>query len=148
MRPRKKTHRMLRLMTRGLVLLSLLAQPSWAIDPGEALSDRALEARARNLSLELRCLVCQNQSIDDSDAELARDLRQFVRQRLQAGATDPQIRTAVVERYGEFVLLRPTFGAHTMLLWLTPLLILMAGGFWAYRLLRLPSSNPRETGLD
>lgn len=139
---------MLKVLVRALVLVSFFASPAWAIDPGEALPDPALEARARNLSLELRCLVCQNQSIDDSDAELARDLRQFVRQRLQTGATDDEIRAAVVERYGEFVLLRPTFAAHTMLLWLTPLLILIIGGLWAYRLLRLSPSNPRETGLD
>ncbi len=115
-----------------------------AIAPGEALNEPQLEARARALSAELRCLVCQNQSIDDSDADLARDLRQLVRGRLQAGETDDEIRTAVVARYGEFVLFRPQFGGHTFLLWMTPLIILLLGGFWAYRLLRNPPSKPVE----
>lgn len=115
-----------------------------AIAPGEALNDPQLETRARALSAELRCLVCQNQSIDDSDADLARDLRQLVRGRLQAGETDDEIRTAVVARYGEFVLFRPQFGGHTFLLWMTPLIILLLGGFWAHRLLRNPPSKPVE----
>ncbi len=129
----------------ALVLMSLsLTVTAHAIAPGEALSDPQLEARARALSAELRCLVCQNQSIDDSDAELARDLRHLVRDRLQAGETDDEIRTAVVARYGEFVLFRPQFGGHTFLLWMTPLIILFLGGFWAYRLLRNPPSKPIE----
>ena len=129
----------------ALVLMSLsLTVTANAIAPGEALSDPQLEARARALSAELRCLVCQNQSIDDSDAELARDLRHLVRDRLQAGETDDEIRTAVVARYGEFVLFRPQFGGHTFLLWMTPLIILFLGGFWAYRLLRNPPSTPIE----
>ena len=129
----------------ALVLMSLsLAVTAHAIAPGEALSDPQLEARARALSAELRCLVCQNQSIDDSDAELARDLRHLVRDRLQAGETDDEIRTAVVARYGEFVLFRPQFGGHTFLLWMTPLIIMFLGGFWAYRLLRNPPSKPIE----
>jgi len=129
----------------ALVLMSLsLTVTANAIAPGEALSDPQLEARARALSAELRCLVCQNQSIDDSDAELARDLRHLVRDRLQAGETDDEIRTAVVARYGEFVLFRPQFGGHTFLLWMTPLIILFLGGFWAYRLLRNPPSKPIE----
>jgi cytochrome c-type biogenesis protein CcmH len=129
----------------ALVLMSLsLTVTAYAIAPGEALSDPQLESRARALSAELRCLVCQNQSIDDSDAELARDLRHLVRDRLQAGETDDEIRTAVVARYGEFVLFRPQFGGHTFLLWMTPLIILFLGGFWAYRLLRNPPSKPIE----
>lgn len=129
----------------ALVLMSLsLTVTANAIAPGEALSDPQLESRARALSAELRCLVCQNQSIDDSDAELARDLRHLVRDRLQAGETDDEIRTAVVARYGEFVLFRPQFGGHTFLLWMTPLIILFLGGFWAYRLLRNPPSKPIE----
>ena len=129
----------------ALVLMSLsLTVTANAIAPGEALSDPQLEARARALSAELRCLVCQNQSIDDSDAELARDLRHLVRDRLQAGETDDEIRTAVVARYGEFVLFRPQFGGHTFLLWMTPLIILFLGGFWAYRLLSNPPSKPIE----
>jgi cytochrome c-type biogenesis protein CcmH len=136
------------IILRAFILSIFLLQPALAIDPGEALSDPQLETRARALSLELRCLVCQNQSIDDSDAELARDLRQFVRQRLLAGETDGQIREAVVARYGEFVLFRPQFAPHTFLLWATPLLIMLIGGFWAYRMMRNPSSNRAETRLD
>ena len=119
---------------RLLVVLLFLAVPSYALDPGEALKDPALETRARALSQELRCLVCQNQSIDDSDAPLARDLRQMVRARLQAGDSDDEIRAAVVERYGEFALFRPRFGAHTFALWAMPLFILLVGGLLAWRL--------------
>ena len=121
-------------MMRLLVVLLFLAVPSYALDPGEALKDPALETRARALSQELRCLVCQNQSIDDSDAPLARDLRQMVRARLQAGDSDDEIRAAVVERYGEFALFRPRFGAHTFALWAMPLFILLVGGLLAWRL--------------
>ena len=119
---------------RLLAVLLFLAAPSYALDPGEALKDPALETRARALSQELRCLVCQNQSIDDSDAPLARDLRQMVRARLQAGDSDDEIRAAVVERYGEFALFRPRFGAHTFALWAMPLFILLVGGLLAWRL--------------
>ena len=121
-------------MIRLLTMLVFLAAPSYALDPGEALKDPALESRARALSQELRCLVCQNQSIDDSDAPLARDLRQMVRARLQAGDSDEDIRAAVVERYGEFALFRPRFGAHTFALWAMPLFILLVGGLLAWRL--------------
>jgi cytochrome c-type biogenesis protein CcmH/NrfF len=102
--------------------------PTYAVQPDEVLADAALEARARAISAELRCMVCQNQSIDDSDAELARDLRVLVRERLVAGDTDEQVLAYVVSRYGEFVLLRPTFNARNAMLWGTPLLILLAGG--------------------
>jgi cytochrome c-type biogenesis protein CcmH len=98
--------------------------PAHAVEPGEMLKDPALEARARHLSQELRCLVCQNQSIDDSNAELARDLRQLVRERLTAGDTDAAVLAFVEARYGEFALLRPRMRWHTLLLWLTPLLLL------------------------
>ena len=94
------------------------------------LEDPVLEARARALSQELRCVVCQNQSIDDSNAPLAHDLRVIVRERLSAGDTDQQVLAFVVARYGEFVLLRPTFRTHTLLLWLAPLLLL--GGALAF----------------
>ena len=93
------------------------------------LQDPALEARARHISQELRCLVCQNQSIDDSNAELARDLRVLVRERLAAGDTDAAVLTFVEARYGEFVLLRPRLRWHTLLLWLTPLLLLAGAAF-------------------
>lgn len=110
--------------------------PAFAVQPGEALKDPVLEERARNLSAGLRCLVCQNQSIDDSDAQLAKDLRLLVRERLLAGDTDQQVRDFLVQRYGEFVLLKPTFGAHTLLLWLAPALVLVLGGIGAYAALR------------
>lgn len=95
-----------------------------AIEPGEILADKALESRARRISAELRCLVCQNQSIDDSDAPLAHDLRVLVRDRLKAGDSDIQVRDFVVERYGSFVLLRPPMNAATFLLWFGPAFVL------------------------
>ncbi len=97
-----------------------------AVQPDEVLSDAALEKRARGLSAGLRCLVCQNQSIDDSDAPLAKDLRVLVRERLVAGDSDAQVIDYVVARYGDFVLLKPPMNSHTMLLWLAPLLALLA----------------------
>ena len=106
-------------------LLMLAVVPAWAVEPGERLGDAAQEARARRISQELRCLVCQNQSIDDSNAELARDLRLLVRERIAAGDTDAQVLAFVEARYGEFVLLRPLFMLHTLALWLTPLLLLI-----------------------
>jgi cytochrome c-type biogenesis protein CcmH len=98
-----------------------------AVQPDEMLPNPQLEQRARALSRELRCMVCQNQSIDDSDAPLARDLRILVRERIRAGDSDSKVLDFLVARYGEFVLLRPRFEWHTALLWLTPLVILMAG---------------------
>jgi cytochrome c-type biogenesis protein CcmH len=98
-----------------------------AVQPDEILSDPALEARARALSKELRCMVCQNQSIDDSDAPLARDLRLLVRERLQAGDSDRQVIDFLVTRYGEFVLLKPRFSLRTVLLWLGPAAFLVIG---------------------
>ena len=95
-----------------------------------------MEARARVISEGLRCLVCQNQSIDDSDAPLAKDLRLIVRERLKEGDTNHQVVDYVVARYGEFVLLRPTFGWHTLLLWLSPLLAVGFGAFGIWRLSR------------
>ena len=98
-----------------------------AVQPDEMLPNPRLEQRARALSRELRCMVCQNQSIDDSDAPLARDLRILVRERIRAGDSDSKVLDFLVARYGEFVLLRPRFEWHTALLWLTPLVILLAG---------------------
>jgi cytochrome c-type biogenesis protein CcmH len=100
---------------------------AFAVTPDEVMADPALEARARSISAGLRCMVCQNQSIDDSDAELAKDLRVLVRERLSAGDTDAQVIDYVVSRYGEFVLLKPRFGATTLFLWLAPALMLVAG---------------------
>lgn len=132
------------MIARLLLLVCLWATPSLALDPGEALSNRELETRARALSQELRCLVCQNQSIDDSDAPLARDLRQMVRTRLLAGDSDEQIRSAVVERYGEFALFRPRLASHTAPLWAMPIVILLLGGFFGFRLMRQKTSTPPQ----
>ena len=110
-----------------LALLVLAAAPAAAVQPDEILKDPALEARAREISKELRCLVCQNQSIDDSDAPLARDLRLLVRDRLKAGDSDSQAMAFIVERYGDFVLLRPPFRSYTAVLWAGPALFLLAG---------------------
>lgn len=112
----------------ALMLMAAGLAPAHAVQPDEVLADPALEQRARSLSAELRCLVCQNQSIDDSDAELARDLRVLVRERLQAGDTDQEVIAFVVSRYGEFVLLKPRFSARNAMLWATPALMLLAGG--------------------
>lgn len=109
-----------------VLVLLMFSGLAYAVQPNEVLPDPALESRARALSAQLRCLVCQNQSIDDSDAPLARDLRLLVRERLVAGDSDAQVTRFLVARYGEFVLLRPPLGPHTLLLWLTPLLILLA----------------------
>jgi cytochrome c-type biogenesis protein CcmH len=117
--------RMLRLILIALALGA--AAPALAVQPDEVLSDPGLETRARVLSKELRCMVCQNQSIDDSDAPLARDLRVLVRERLQAGDSDPQVLDYLVKRYGEFVLLNPRFSTRTAVLWLMPVLVLLAG---------------------
>ena len=107
----------------------MLLTPAYAVEPGEVMADPALEARARNLSADLRCLVCQNQSIDDSHAPLAKDLRLLVRERLAAGDSDEQVRTYLVQRYGDFVLLKPPLRIGTLLLWGAPLMVLLAGGF-------------------
>jgi cytochrome c-type biogenesis protein CcmH len=110
-----------------VLLINLATLPVKAVQPEEVLQDPALEARARHISEGLRCLVCQNQSIDDSEAPLAKDLRLLVRERLKAGDTDQQIEDFVVARYGEFVLLKPRFTAHTLLLWFaTPAVFLVA----------------------
>src|SRR5712691_9237671 len=111
-----------------LLLVSLLVSlPAKAVEPDEVLPDPALEARARHISEGLRCLVCQNQSIDDSEAPLAKDLRLLVRDRLKAGDSDQEIIDFIAARYGEFVLLRARFAPHTLVLWLaTPVLFLMA----------------------
>jgi cytochrome c-type biogenesis protein CcmH len=103
------------------------ASPAWAVQPDEVLPDPAMETRARDISRELRCMVCQNQSIDDSDAPLARDLRLLVRERLKAGDSNNQVLDFLTARYGEFVLLRPRFTARTALLWLLPLTLLVIG---------------------
>lgn len=117
----------MRLIAGLFLALSLLASPAAAVLPDEVLDDPALEARARELSLELRCLVCQNQSIDDSNAELARDLRLLVRERLVAGDTNEEAMDYIRARYGDFVLLRPPVQKSTYLLWFGPIGIVLAG---------------------
>jgi cytochrome c-type biogenesis protein CcmH len=116
------------------VVAGLVGPAAHAVEPAERIADPTLEARARALSQELRCLVCQNQSIDESDADLAHDLRVLLRQRLVAGDTDQQVLDYVVARYGVFVLLDPPFAPATYLLWLTPpVLVVGAGIFLALR---------------
>ncbi|MGV2123242.1 cytochrome c-type biogenesis protein [Agrobacterium vitis] len=112
----------------------LLVQPAFAVNPDEMLKDPALEARARHLSAQLRCMVCQNQSIDDSNAELARDLRILVRERIVKGDSDDDVIRYLVSRYGEFVLLKPRLTSETLLLWGAPglLLVVGAGAAFAY----------------
>ena len=113
----------------ALLLYLLLAAPALAaVSPDEMLPDPAQEARARALSRELRCLVCQNESIDDSNADLAADLRRLVRQRIAAGDSDEQVKRYLVARYGEFVLLKPPVEPATYLLWFGPLTLFVVGG--------------------
>ena len=111
------------------LLLLVFAFPAFAVDPSEVLPNPALEARAREIGRALRCVVCQNQSIDDSNAEVARDMRRAVRERLVAGDNDAAVFDFMVARYGDYVLLNPPFKARTLLLWLgAPLVLLIAGG--------------------
>jgi cytochrome c-type biogenesis protein CcmH len=114
--------------------------------PDEVMSDPAKEARARELSRELRCMVCQNQSIDDSEAPLARDLRLLVRERIAAGDSDPQVIDFLVARYGEFVLLKPRFERQTLALWLVPPLVLFGGGLALWFHVRRRAKAGPETG--
>ena len=110
-----------------LFLVGALVRPAFAVNPDEVLADPALEARARAISAELRCMVCQNQSIDDSNAELAKDLRVLVRERIKVGDSDQQVMNYIVSRYGEFVLLKPRIGLNTVLLWGMPIFLLVLG---------------------
>ena len=123
-------------LSAAVFLLAAFLTPAHAVQPDEVLKDPVLEHRAREISAELRCLVCQNQSIDDSDAPLAKDLRLIVRERLEKGDSDTAVLDYVVARYGEFVLLRPVFALHTLLLWLTPVLAVLLGGLGIWRLAR------------
>jgi cytochrome c-type biogenesis protein CcmH len=123
---------------------TLFASPVWAVQPDEILPDVALEERARDLSKGLRCLVCRNESIDESNADLARDLRLLVRERLVAGDSDEQVIAFIVDRYGEYVLLQPTITGSNWLLWAAgPLMLLLAGGI-GYGYLRGRASAPRK----
>jgi cytochrome c-type biogenesis protein CcmH len=128
------------------LLAAAAASPSYAVQPDEILPDAAMEQRARSISGGLRCLVCQNQSIDDSDAPLARDLRLLVRERLKAGDNDLQVRDYIVARYGEFVLLKPPVSGSTLLLWSAPLLILLSAIGWIWSSYRRASADLAGTG--
>ena len=134
-------------------VLAMAVMMGWsaarAVQPDEIMSDPAMETRARDLSRELRCMVCQNQSIDDSEAPLARDLRLLVRERIAAGDSDAQVIDFLVARYGEFVLLKPRLKPHTLLLWLLPPLALTGGGFalWRYSRRRARSAANEDQSL-
>ncbi len=130
-------------MLRALaLLLALSAGPALGAvgDPAQQLPDPAQEERARGIGRELRCLVCQNQSIEDSDADLARDLRRVVREQVSAGRSDAEVKGFVHERYGDFVLLRPRFTAATALLWATPAVALLAGALLVRSARRRPDA--------
>ena len=139
-------------MIRWLLLVLMIisgAGPSYAVLPDEMLPNAAQEARARAISLGLRCLVCQNQSIDDSGATLAKDLRVIVRERIVAGDTDAQVTDYVVSRYGNFVLLKPPFQADTALLWILPFAMLIIALGLVYRYLRQqPQLNEADANND
>lgn len=124
-----------------LLLILFLQTPAYAVQPDEILSNTQLELRARNLSLGFRCLVCQNQSIDESDAPLARDLRILIRERLTKGDSDQEIKDFVVARYGDFVLLKPRLTARTAILWATPFLIILVGLGFILRRRAVPVGN-------
>jgi cytochrome c-type biogenesis protein CcmH len=126
----------------GLVLAVGLSGSALAVTPGEMLDDPALEARARTLSAELRCMVCQNQSIDDSDAPLAHDLRVLLRERIAAGDSDEAVMDFLVARYGEFILLKPRLSAQTALLWAAPVVLLVLGGVAAFGVMRRRKASP------
>ena len=132
-------------MKRFLVILMMIfavAAPAFAVNPDEVLDDPALEARARDISQGLRCLVCQNENIDDSDADLARDLRLLVRDRLSEGDSDDEVRQFLVDRYGEFVLLQPRFNLHTLILWLATPLVFLVGLVVLWRNAKRPANLP------
>jgi cytochrome c-type biogenesis protein CcmH len=112
----------------ALLFVVFTSLPAFAVNPDEVLKDPALEQRARHISAQLRCMVCQNQSIDDSNADLARDLRLLVRERLTGGETDGQVLDYVVSRYGDFVLLNPRLTEKTIILWAMPVALLLIGG--------------------
>ncbi|HID67820.1 MAG TPA: cytochrome c-type biogenesis protein CcmH [Roseibacterium sp.] len=134
----------------ALIFSLVLSLPAYGVQPDEVLDNPALEERARDISTELRCLVCRNESIDESNADLARDLRLLVRERLVAGDTDDETVAYIVARYGEYVLLRPTFNGSTIALWLAGPLLLLAGlGLsMTYIRARSTAAAPAEVALD
>ncbi|MBY5644845.1 cytochrome c-type biogenesis protein CcmH [Rhizobium leguminosarum] len=129
------------------VALLLMAAPAFAVNPDEVLADPALEVRARALSAELRCMVCQNQSIDDSNADLAKDLRLLVRERIADGDSDEAVLNYIVSRYGEFVLLKPRVSMKTVLLWGAPVLLVLAGGLSLLVFARKRAGKPTGSKL-
>ena len=137
-------------MKRLLLILSLIAAPVFAVQPDEILDDPVLEGRARALSKDLRCLVCRNESIDDSNAELARDLRLLVRERLVEGDSDEEAMEFIVARYGEYVLLKPKAGGSNLVLYLAgPIMLLLGVGMAAIYLRRRQNAPVEaEAGLD
>ena len=142
---------MRRLAAIALVLAAIASSSSLAVQPEEMLRDPKLEARARELSRELRCMVCQNQSIDESEAPLARDLRLLVRERLSKGDTDQQVLDFLVARYGEFVLLKPPLESKTIILWALPPVALLAGAvglFFAVRRRRTVQLEPATLSIE
>jgi len=138
----------MRSLLRLLLTVFFLTTEVLALEPGEILNDPALEARARSISKNLRCLVCQNQSIDDSDAALAKDLRRMVRNQIVSGKSNEQIISDIVARYGDFVLLKPPINQKTLILWFSPVLILLAGGMSIYIYFRKRKSAGEETLLS
>jgi cytochrome c-type biogenesis protein CcmH len=139
-----------RILARLFTVAVMMGSPAaHAVQPDEIMPDPAKESRARDLSRELRCMVCQNQSIDDSEAPLARDLRLLVRERIAAGDSDAQVIDFLVARYGEFVLLKPRLTPHTLLLWLLPPLALAGGGLalWAHSRRRSKSAAGEDQAL-
>jgi cytochrome c-type biogenesis protein CcmH len=136
-----------RLLLASVLLIAIGGAAAHAVEPSERLADPGLEARARALSKELRCLVCQNQSIDESNADLAHDLRLLLRQRLVAGDTDQQALDYIVSRYGVFVLLDPPFAPSTWLLWLGPPLLVLSGGGLLLLRARRRRPDPTAPGL-
>lgn len=133
---------------RALILtLLLLASPAFAVNPDEILADPVLEARARAISLDLRCPVCQGETIDDSNAPISRDLRLAVRERLVAGDSDAQVMDYVVARYGEYVLFNPRASGSSLLLWLAGPAMLLGGGLLAYATTRRRAKAPEAEGL-
>ncbi len=135
-------------MIRALLLVcALLAGPAYAVQPDEMLDDPVLEDRAREISKGLRCLVCRNESIDESNADLARDMRILVRERLVEGDSDDEVVSFLVDRYGEYVLLRPTASGSNLILWIAgPAMVLVGGGIAAVYLRRRAAAKPAADG--
>ncbi|MCW5695254.1 MAG: cytochrome c-type biogenesis protein CcmH [Bauldia sp.] len=136
MSSRRRSSAVRRVVAALALFVGLAAGPAYAVLPDEMLDDPVLEERARNLSAELRCMVCQNNSIDESTAEIARDLRVLLRERIVAGDTDQQVLDFLVARYGEYILLKPRFSATTLILWITPAVALVGGTILAVATVR------------